>query len=527
MNRKRNILAVLLITAVCILALVFTQVLLNREIRGNELVDRNLVETGEDPLVAFTTVALGGFRGLAADVLWLRALSLQDQGRYFELVQLADWIQKLQPKFTTVSSYLAWNMAYNISVTCQDFEDRWRWINRGIETLRKAIRMSQNDPALYKELGWIYQHKMGNVLDDAQQLYKYKMADAMIKTFGQRDPDLAALDSAPKTLDELKAASPELLKTLFESGVTDLNTLEQEFRVSGVLPAALKESLLPKDFKLFDTYLRAKTLREVYLLEPERMKRMSETYGELDWVLPETHAIYWAEEGLRNSPNGRDTDCERMISQAIQVLGESGRMLLPDGKASFEYLLVPNFSIIDKSVETYRKAYEANKKIPSFRHGYENYLLYLVYLNYLYAQDDAAHRYFAILRDELKHPEAVNNTFDEYVSKRFQQEMVDSGYKRTMQNVTSTIIRACQHAAVNDKTGALRQLQLAKLLYDHFRTSFANEQERLAMPEFEKYKSGIVLNLIKTLEKSNPETAARIKAEIEVERAFDAEKSVK
>ena len=50
------------------------------------------------PAVAFTTVALGGFRGILADILWMRAGSLQDDGRYFELVQLSDWITKLQPR---------------------------------------------------------------------------------------------------------------------------------------------------------------------------------------------------------------------------------------------------------------------------------------------------------------------------------------------------------------------------------------------------------------------------------------------
>ncbi|MBN1269228.1 MAG: hypothetical protein JXB04_06545, partial [Kiritimatiellae bacterium] len=33
------------------------------------------------PLVAFTTVALGGFRGLVVDALWMRAARLQEEGR--------------------------------------------------------------------------------------------------------------------------------------------------------------------------------------------------------------------------------------------------------------------------------------------------------------------------------------------------------------------------------------------------------------------------------------------------------------
>ena len=54
------------------------------------------------PTVAFTTVVLAGFRGLAADLLWLRATALQDEGRYIELVQLADWITVLEPQFSEV-----------------------------------------------------------------------------------------------------------------------------------------------------------------------------------------------------------------------------------------------------------------------------------------------------------------------------------------------------------------------------------------------------------------------------------------
>ena len=136
----------------------------------DKLVDEAVNDKGLPPMVAFTTVALGGFRGILADLLWLRAGALQEEGKYFELVQLASWITKLQPKFTGATSYLAWNMAYNISVTFQDPQDRWRWVQRGIELIRdEGLNYNANDPKLYQQLGWIYQHKMGNTLDDAQK----------------------------------------------------------------------------------------------------------------------------------------------------------------------------------------------------------------------------------------------------------------------------------------------------------------------------------------------------------------------
>src|SRR5216117_1993964 len=72
--------------------------------------------TNAPPVLAFTTVALGGFRGLIANALWIRAIELQEQDKYFEKVQLADWITKLQPHFVTVWTHQAWDMAYNISI---------------------------------------------------------------------------------------------------------------------------------------------------------------------------------------------------------------------------------------------------------------------------------------------------------------------------------------------------------------------------------------------------------------------------
>ena len=78
------------------------------------------------PVLAFTTIALGGFRGLIANALWIRATDLQDAGKYFEMVQLADWITKLEPTFTQVWLVQSWNMAYNISVKFSDPQDRDR-----------------------------------------------------------------------------------------------------------------------------------------------------------------------------------------------------------------------------------------------------------------------------------------------------------------------------------------------------------------------------------------------------------------
>ena len=127
--------ALLLLTGVLLLGVHFSQRHLNR-MRDTMGLTRVTPLENAPPILAFTTVALGGFRGLIANMLWLRVSDMQEQEKYFEMVQLADWITKLQPHIATVWQHLAWNMSYNISVKFSDPNDRWIWVQRGIRLLR-------------------------------------------------------------------------------------------------------------------------------------------------------------------------------------------------------------------------------------------------------------------------------------------------------------------------------------------------------------------------------------------------------
>src|SRR2546426_17462 len=148
------------------------------------------------PVLAFTTVALGGFRGLISNALWMRANDLQDEDKFFEMAQLADWITKLEPHFVQVWLVQAWNMAYNISVKFKDFSDRWRWVERGIQLLRDdGLRYNPNEILIYRELGWFFQHKMWANLDDANMYYKQQWANEMAAVFGKKKPNLDELIS--------------------------------------------------------------------------------------------------------------------------------------------------------------------------------------------------------------------------------------------------------------------------------------------------------------------------------------------
>lgn len=101
--------------------------------------------------------ALGGFKGLAADLLWLRAIQMRDEGRHDEIALLCKLILELQPRFASAWSFHAWNMAYNIAFETNSPRERWRWIRAGLDLLEKeGVPRNPHSYALYWELGYMY-----------------------------------------------------------------------------------------------------------------------------------------------------------------------------------------------------------------------------------------------------------------------------------------------------------------------------------------------------------------------------------
>ena len=51
------------------------------------------------PMLALTTQALGGFRGLISSYLWLRANEMQLKKKYQEQMQLSEWLRNCSRMF--------------------------------------------------------------------------------------------------------------------------------------------------------------------------------------------------------------------------------------------------------------------------------------------------------------------------------------------------------------------------------------------------------------------------------------------
>ncbi|MGA2748022.1 MAG: hypothetical protein ABSG59_04530 [Verrucomicrobiota bacterium] len=389
------------------------------------------------PVLAFTTVALGGFRGLIANALWMRATDLQDEDKFFEMVQLADWITKLEPHFVDVWRVQAWNMAYNISVKFKDPEDRWHWVQRGIQLLRdEGIPLNPGETLLYRDLSWLYQHKIGQNLDDAHMRYKLRLAQEMQPLLDGR-PDFEALLN-PQT---------------------------------------------PQDRE------RVRQLREVYKLDPKIIQKVNEEYGPLDWRLPDAHAIYWAEVGrMRAKPSDQET-LRRSIYQSMQAAcirgGSLSRSITNVTEQNF--MLWPNLDLVPKVNAIYEKmiAEQAEMMKENNQNGHKNFLKQAVYLLYEDGRMNEAAHWFNYLRNTYTNSfvgRQANITLDDYCL----GQIVEDNGETDMNKVTASILAMFHNGfeclVRDDGDRYVNYQNLARRIWDHYHEKIGDiNNQRLSL----------------------------------------------
>ena len=374
------------------------------------------------PMLAFTTVALGGFRGLIANALWMRASDLQEEDKFYEMEQLADWITALEPHFSQVWTVEAWNMAYNISVKFKNPEDRWHWLERGIQLLRdRGIPLNPDAALLYRELSWLFQHKMGQNLDDAHMRYKLRWAQEMQNVTGGH-PDFQALEH-PKT-------------------------------------AAEKE--------------RAKKLRDVYKLDPEIMRKVDEEYGPFDWRLPDSHAIYWAELFRQHAkPSAADTDTlRRSIFQSQRMLFFRGGALSPSVTNVTEqnFMLWPNLDLMPTINATYEKMIAEQPNL-NFQNAHKNFLKEAIPLLYINGRVNQAAFWFDYLKKTYSNAfilRQANISLQDFVIETVATDNGETDMNRVMDNLRGMFTLECQCLLSDNDDEAKNYAQLARDVWNHY-----------------------------------------------------------
>lgn len=467
--------------------------------------------------LGLATVALGGFRGLIVDMLWIRAMQLQEDDKYFEMVQLADWITKLEPNFATIWAMHAWNLAYNISVNFPDYEDRWRWVQAGFRLLRdQGIRFNPDEPELYRELGWIFQHKMGGSSDAAHWVYKRNWAEEMATLFGGSAPDFDSLAAAPGSIDELRrdAAVADLLDGLAKAGFDPVADWFASQRGEREMPGAAADLLADPARQgaagKLVAFLRADTARRVYRLDPALMRKIDRERGPLDWRLPYAHAIYWATRGLE-AAGGDNLACERMIFQDMNTAFEKGRLIYNEDGSFF---LTPSVRIIPSVNRAYEEATENYPDIniaSAHRNFMRNAILYL----YTFGLRSEGENWLRYARERFGDAEFAVD-LDAYVLGRVAIEIGEADTEEALALIEGALRQAFFWLAAGDDDQAAGYEAMARLMWQRVMAEFEHEdvRQRIGLPPIPRIRDKVLDDCLGSFP---PELQERLRARLQTE----------
>lgn len=504
----------------------------------NELSYTDRAEDGDPPQVA-VGIAMGALRGLFVNYLWIRANTAKEEGRYFEAVELARQITRLQPRFPRVWSFHAWNLAYNISVTTQTPEERWDWVNAGIRLLRdEGLRANPSDMLMHRELGWMFLHKVGGYTDDSNQHYKRQLAYEWHSIMGpkpeippeQRDREsvieiyaqwIDRIVDAPDTRSALRLANPQAADIIeaFEATVGEdagydflrrvqiHEALDQRGEIellrgtTGPKTQAvinLHDTFTSEDaWELARNHVRKRVLIDEYNMEPVRMAQVVRKFGPVDWRVPAAHALYWSARGtdvgrmevnINNSASLDFVNAYRIVLQSVQDLWRFGDMYfnyldVDQGQVGV-YLVAPNPYFIPtyggmlEEVVAASGVFESQgRAFRPYAAGYENFLKDAI--RYFYRRGDLvqAERWFDTLRNWEHH-----NINDASRAGEMSLTLPDFVSKQLFESYGSPQV------AVSEVNGALQGAYLEGLLDGNMETfegmfNYARQAHALFMQE--------------------------------------------
>jgi hypothetical protein len=342
------------------------------------------------------------------------------------MVQLTDWIAKLQPHMVAVWLFQGWNMTYNISVKFKSHEDRWHWVKRGMELMRdQGLKYNPNETKIYREISWDFQHKIGANLDDAHMRYKLRWAQEMQNVLGGR-PDFNEL---------LNPTTPEW-----------------------------KE--------------RVRKLKEVYKMDPKVVQQVDEEYGPFDWRLPDAHAVYWAELGrIYGRPEDQET-LRRSVYQSLQQMSFRGGALDSSitNWTEQNFILWPNLDQIPVINSAYFKMIGEETNNPhglqqNMQTAHKNFVKQAIYLLYEDGREHAAEQWFNYLKSTYTNAfvgKEANMSLDDWAVSQVMSDMNDTDQNKTEAAIQGMFDREFYYLIHDNTSQAANYSNMAKKIWNHY-----------------------------------------------------------
>ncbi len=469
--------------------------------------------TGISPRLALATQVLGWARGIIIDVIWIRMETLKRQGRYFELVQLADWACDLAPRIPEVWDFNSWNLAYNVSCQINWLPDRWAWVRSGMELLRdEGIPLNPNSPMLFERLAFMIFHKIGEQEDFAHFYYKQRFALMIhgILGGGGGKETLQGFVDAPKTREELLADAEvsKLVEACRSAGFSILDSFlmwrNHPERIDADVTDLLGRERVQEPLSKIETYVRARKLREDFRLDPDRMLDLMDSYGPFDWRSPYPHAIYWATLGLERLvrlddrlyaavdelglpvPHTRQyvdwvfgdkeriyeyerAQLERLVYHSLQKLVAHGRVLFdPRGR-----MLVgewgSDYRFADAALKMFQHARQewGPRYLRSVTDAYKFFLAQGIVEFHLMGDNEKSHRYFELIKKDFP-THVADRTYGEYLEWRIEDYTSNMSFSQVRRLVRGFYYRAYLYLAMGQEDKAAALEMEAKLIAENF-----------------------------------------------------------
>lgn len=165
--------------------------------------------------VSFVVVLgiVGGFRSVAADVLWLKSDEWWHKGKADRMIPLLNLVTMLDPNFIDGWKIAGWHWAYNLRVQAPTPDQKEECMRNGLDFLKRGVAWNRERHELYFEVGWTNQDKVGD-MQEAAEWYERALPLSLVQglTLGKKDKR-----------PQVKRESEELLNQILSKEEDDLS----------------------------------------------------------------------------------------------------------------------------------------------------------------------------------------------------------------------------------------------------------------------------------------------------------------
>ena len=471
---------------IVIVLLAFTGLLLNQKRidRYHKQHSPNRIVNNPDipPSLSVSTIALGPLRSLVANALWWRAMEQQNNGEYFDALQLADWITKMQPTYPSVWVYLGWNMAYNIAHDFAEPDDRWQWILRAIKLLRdEGLKYNPNDTVIRHELARMFYDRIGGKLDPAAELFKNNWAFLMMEYFDSGDKvELEKLQRAAKTIEELRIRPgiSEYSEAAIKKGI-DVFDFEKFPPKRGWLDLSLPQhQKVQGGWEIYYAYKRQRIESELKM-DIDRILFIDTEYGPLDWRLHQAHTMYWAAEENFEDFAKSGINFARIVRQSMIDSFYEGRLFFNPTKNII--VRTNNLKIMGRIHDYFD--YYMKHHYSSFVDGlHKQFLEQAVTILYTFNHLDASHELFGHYQEDYLKGKQV--AFEDFVQSSMEKTLAKGGVSTGRSLVQSALFKSFEWLELGEDNQFKGYFNLAKLIWTRHQNKYRERSPAKLLPPF-------------------------------------------